>query len=87
MVTFYRGLNQFGDIGIVTSHNFKSGKSLCNLTNQNHHDHLIHLDCRRIIEFRDEAIEARQAEITNRYGMKLTNHSLYLHGYYSATHL
>ncbi|AUH01573.1 ferric iron uptake transcriptional regulator [Pectobacteriaceae bacterium CE70] len=81
LATVYRVLNQFDDAGIVTRHNFEGGKSVFELTQQHHHDHLICLDCGRVIEFRDEFIEARQREISEKHGIKLTNHSLYLYGH------
>lgn len=81
LATVYRVLNQFDDAGIVTRHNFEGGKSVFELTQQQHHDHLICLDCGRVIEFSDELIEARQREIAGRFGIKLTNHSLYLYGH------
>lgn len=80
LATVYRVLNQFDDAGIVTRHSFEGGKSVFELTQQHHHDHLICLDCGRVIEFSDEVIEQRQREISEKYKIKLTNHSLYLYG-------
>ena len=80
LATVYRVLNQFDDAGIVTRHSFEGGKSVFELTQKHHHDHLICLDCGRVIEFSDEFIEQRQREISERYNIKLTNHSLYLYG-------
>lgn len=81
LATVYRVLNQFDDAGIVTRHNFEGGKSVFELTQQHHHDHLICLDCGKVIEFSDESIESRQKNIAERHGIKLTNHSLYLYGH------
>ncbi|RAP69876.1 ferric iron uptake transcriptional regulator [Candidatus Erwinia dacicola] len=81
LATVYRVLNQFDDAGIVTRHNFEGGKSVFELTQQQHHDHLICLDCGKVIEFRDEYIEERQRAIAKRHGIKLSNHSLYLYGH------
>ena len=81
LATVYRVLNQFDDAGIVTRHNFEGGKSVFELTQQHHHDHLICLDCGKVIEFSDDSIEARQREIAARHGIRLTNHSLYLYGH------
>lgn len=81
LATVYRVLNQFDDAGIVTRHNFEGGKSVFELTPQHHHDHLICLDCGKVIEFRDEFIEARQRDISKKNNIKLTNHSLYLYGH------
>ncbi len=50
LATVYRVLNQFDDAGIVTRHNFEGGKSVFELTQQHHHDHLICLDCGKVIE-------------------------------------
>ncbi|AUP76864.1 ferric iron uptake transcriptional regulator [Enterobacter sp. EA-1] len=80
--TVYRVLNQFDDAGIVTRHNFEGGKSVFELTQQHHHDHLIWPpDCGKVIEFSDDSIEARQREIAAKHGIRLTNHSLYLYGH------
>ncbi|AMA65031.1 Ferric uptake regulation protein [Candidatus Arsenophonus lipoptenae] len=79
--TVYRILNQFDEAGIVTRHNFLGSKSVFELTQPYHHDHLICLDCGRIIEFIDESIELIQQNIAERYGIKLSNHSSYLYGY------
>ena len=84
LATVYRVLNQFDDAGIVTRHNFESGKSVFELTQQHHHDHLICLDCGKVIEFTDDAIEVRQRNIAERHGIKLSNHSLYLYGHCAA---
>ena len=81
LATVYRVLNQFDDAGIVTRHNFEGGKSVFELTQQHHHDHLICLDCGKVIEFTDDAIELRQRNIAERHGIKLSNHSLYLYGH------
>ena len=50
LATVYRVLNQFDDAGIVTRHNFEGGKSVFELTQQHHHDHLICLDCGKVID-------------------------------------
>ncbi|HFQ5650156.1 TPA: ferric iron uptake transcriptional regulator [Yersinia enterocolitica] len=81
LATVYRVLNQFDDAGIVTRHNFEGGKSVFELTQQHHHDHLIGLDCGKVIEFSNESIESLQREIAKQHGIKLTNHSLYLYGH------
>ena len=80
VATVYRVLNQFDDAGIVTGHHFEGGKSVFELTNQEHHDHLVCLKCGEVIEFNDPLIEEQQKLIAAKYGIKLTNHSLYLYG-------
>ncbi|MBE1274864.1 ferric iron uptake transcriptional regulator [Enterovibrio baiacu] len=81
LATVYRVLNQFDDAGIVTRHHFEGGKSVFELATQHHHDHLVCLDCGKVIEFTDETIEQRQREIATQYNVRLTNHSLYLYGH------
>ncbi|GLS92164.1 ferric uptake regulation protein [Psychromonas marina] len=80
VATVYRVLNQFDDAGIVTRHHFEGGKSVFELTHQEHHDHLVCLKCGEVIEFNDDLIEQQQKLIAKKYGIKLTNHSLYLYG-------
>ena len=80
LATVYRVLNQFDDAGIVTRHHFEAGKSVFELAQQHHHDHLVCLDCGSVVEFSDEFIEQRQKEIAEKHGMTLTHHSLYLYG-------
>lgn len=80
LATVYRVLNQFDDAGILTRHHFEGGKSVFELTGSHHHDHLVCLKCGKVIEFEDEIIEAKQLEISEKNGIKLTHHSLYLYG-------
>ena len=80
LATIYRVLNQFDDAGIVTRHHFEGGKSVFELSDKHHHDHLVCLKCGRVIEFEDEVIEERQLKISEKYNIKLTHHSLYLYG-------
>ena len=81
LATVYRVLNQFDDAGIVTRHHFEGGKSVFELATQEHHDHLVCLDCGKVIEFSDEVIEQRQRDIAKHHNIRLTNHSLYLYGH------
>ncbi|MGL5947689.1 MAG: ferric iron uptake transcriptional regulator [Aeromonas sp.] len=81
LATVYRVLNQFDDAGIVTRHHFEGGKSVFELASNHHHDHLVCLDCGKVIEFSDEVIEKRQQAIAKAHNIELTNHSLYLYGH------
>ncbi len=81
LATVYRVLNQVDDAGIVTRHHFEGGKSVFELAHQDHHDHLVCLDCGRVIEFHDDVIEQRQNAIAKAHGLELTHHSLYLYGH------
>lgn len=81
LATVYRVLNQFDDAGIVTRHHFEGGKSVFELSASHHHDHLVCLDCGKVLEFADPTIEERQSKIAAKNGISLTNHSLYLYGH------
>ncbi len=80
LATVYRVLNQFDDAGIVTRHHFEGGKSVFELSHKKHHDHLVCLNCGKVVEFEDDIIEQRQLDIAESHEIKLTNHSLYLYG-------
>lgn len=80
LATVYRVLNQFNEVGIVTRHHFEGGKCVFELK-QKHHNHLICLDCGKVIEFRDRFIEGRQRDISRKHGIKLTDRSLCLYGH------
>ena len=80
LATVYRVLNQFDDAGIVTRHHFEGGKSVFELAQKDHHDHLVCLNCGKVVEFEDDIIEQRQTDIANEHKISLKHHSLYLYG-------
>ena len=80
LATVYRVLNQFEEAGIVNRHHFETGKSVFELSNKNHHGHLVCIKCNKVIEFEDHSIEQCQQQLADKYNMKLSNHSLYLYG-------
>ncbi len=80
LATVYRVLNQFDDAGIVSRHHFEGGKSVFELSHKKHHDHLVCLNCGKVVEFEDDVIEQRQLDIAQSHNITLTNHSLYLYG-------
>ncbi|WP_115718448.1 ferric iron uptake transcriptional regulator [Gallaecimonas mangrovi] len=80
LATVYRVLNQFDDAGIVTRHHFEGGKSVFELSQKHHHDHLVCLKCGLVVEFIDDVIEQRQKDVAKANNIKLTHHSLYLYG-------
>jgi Fur family ferric uptake transcriptional regulator len=48
---------------------------LCEMESDEHHDHIVCMDCRRIFEFHDEGIEARQAQISKEMGFVAEKHT------------
>ena len=79
LATVYRVLTQFENAGIVIKHSFESSKSVYELNNPEHHDHMVCLETGDIIEFHDELIEARQEEIAKKHGYDVIDHSMVLY--------
>lgn len=80
LATVYRVLTQFEAAGLVKRHHFEGGNSVFELNRGEHHDHIVCVKCGRVDEFKDEVIENRQLEISDRLGYELTDHCFYLYG-------
>ncbi len=79
--TIYRTLDILEKVGFVRKMDIGDGRYRYeNKLSQSHHDHLICLECGRIIEFFDLEIERRQAQISKDQGFKLLSHSHQLYG-------
>ena len=72
LATVYRVLTQFENAGIVIKHSFEASKSVYELNDHNHHDHMVCVDS-------GEIIETRQEEIAKKHGFKLVDHSMVLY--------
>jgi Fur family ferric uptake transcriptional regulator len=79
IATVYRTVKLFEEAGIITKHDFRSGKARYEL-NESHHDHLIDIKTGKIIEFVDEEIEKLQKKVAEKYGYDLVDHKLELYG-------
>ena len=79
LATVYRVLMQFEQAGLLSRSNFESGKSVFELNEGQHHDHLVCLSCGRVEEFFDPEIEARQRQVALARGFELQEHSLALY--------
>ena len=79
LATVYRVLMQFEQAGILARSHFESGKSVFELNEGSHHDHLLCLTCGRVEEFFDAEIEARQREVAASRGFALQEHALSLY--------
>lgn len=77
--TVYRTLNLFEEAGLVNRHDFRDGRARFEPIPDEHHDHLIDIRSGRVIEFRNEEIEAIQEVIAKRLGYKLVDHRLELY--------
>ena len=81
LATVYRVLMQFEQAGLLTRNHFESGKSVFELNEGSHHDHLVCVDCGRVEEFFDPEIEKRQETIARDRGFSIHEHSLQLYAY------
>lgn len=77
--TVYRTVNLFEEAGLVTKHDFKDGRARFEPIPDEHHDHLIDIRSGKVIEFRNEEIEAIQEVIARKLGYRLVDHRLELY--------
>jgi len=80
MSTVYRTLKLFEQKGILERHDFGLKRGFYEVASREHHDHLIDVATGRVIEFRNEDIEALQERIARELGFKLVGHRLELYG-------
>ncbi len=80
LATVYRVLAQFEAAGLIDRHNFEGGHSVYELSQGDHHDHLVCVKCGRVEEFVDEIIEKRQQMIAEQAQFKMTDHALNIYG-------
>lgn len=46
-----------------------------------HHDHLVCIKCKKIVEFRDDEIEKLQEKVAKKHGFSMEGHRLVISGY------
>jgi len=80
LATVYRVLTQFEGAGLVIRHNFEGGRSVFELNQGMHHDHMVCVECGRVFEFIDHKIEDRQKQVAADNGFLIDDHALYLYG-------
>jgi Fur family ferric uptake transcriptional regulator len=80
--TIYRTLDLLVRTRLVVEHDFGEGfKRYENRLSQDPvHEHLICLECGRVIEFQSWEVQDVQARITARHGFKATRHTLEIYG-------
>ncbi|WP_027349578.1 ferric iron uptake transcriptional regulator [Halotalea alkalilenta] len=79
LATVYRVLTQFEAAGLVVRHNFDGGHAVFELSQEDHHDHMLCLETGEVIEFFDHDIERRQRELAEERGYELVDHALVLY--------
>ncbi len=80
LATVYRVLTQFQAAGIVIRHHFEGDRSVFEINQGGHHDHMVCLECGQVFEFYDSEIEQRQRNVAQKAGFMIEDHSLYLYG-------
>ena len=74
IATVYRTVKLFEEAGILTKHDFKTGKARYELNDD--HNHLIDIKTGEIIEFVDDEINQLQQKIAEKYGYTLVTINL-----------
>lgn len=80
LATVYRVLTQFEAAGLVTRHHFEGVTAVFELNEGQHHDHIVCLDCGKVEEFVDAAIEKQQHAIAAKHQFEIRDHSMILYG-------
>ena len=78
IATVYRTVKLFEEAGILTKHDFKTGKARYEINDD--HNHLIDIKTGEIIEFVDDEILKLQKKVAEKYGYNLVDHKLELYG-------
>jgi len=79
--TVYRTLKLLKECGLAFERHFGDGVSRYEVAWSNeHHDHLICVECEKIIEFEDDDIEVLQHQVAAKHGFRLVRHKLELYG-------
>lgn len=80
LATVYRVLTQFEDAGLVIRNKFESERAVFELNNEDHHDHMVCVECGSVTEFVDERIENQQQKVAKQHGFIIHDHALTLYG-------
>ncbi len=79
LATVYRVLTQFEGAGLLARQHFEGGKSVFELNQGEHHDHITCRQCGRVEEFCDPEIEKRQQQIAEERGFYIREHALHIY--------
>jgi Fur family transcriptional regulator, ferric uptake regulator len=79
--TVYRTLKLLVECGLANERQFEDTVTRFEVAHHDsHHDHLICLGCKRIVEFEDRQIERLQETVASRFGFELVSHKHELYG-------
>ena len=80
IATVYRTVRLFEEANILERHDFGDGRARYEEAPEEHHDHLIDIETRDVVEFQSEEIERLQEQIAEKLGYRLVGHRLELYG-------
>ena len=80
LATVYRTVRLFEESNILARHDFGDGRARYEEAERDHHDHLIDMRTRKVIEFQNGQIEELQRRIARELGYELLGHRLELYG-------
>jgi len=79
--TVYRNIKVLCEAGLLEdSHRSQDGRTLYELPDEHHHDHIVCKDCNEIFEFHDEGIENLQLKIAKGLGFRVEGHRHLIEG-------
>ena len=81
LATVYRVLTQFEQAGILSRNHFEAGRAVYELRDDQHHDHLVCLDCGHVEEFFNPEIEKQQHAVAKAKGFEIADHALSLYAH------
>lgn len=80
--TVYRTLKHLVACGLAREVDLGDGKLHFERMRPNeHHDHLLCVDCGALVEFHNPRIEHLQEKVAGKYGYRITHHRLVLYGH------
>ncbi|MET1026798.1 MAG: Fur family transcriptional regulator [Dongiaceae bacterium] len=79
LATVYRTVRLFEEASILERHDFGDGRARYEEAPTDHHDHLIDIQSREVIEFTNQEIEKLQHRVAEQLGYKLVGHRLELY--------
>jgi Fur family ferric uptake transcriptional regulator len=86
--TVYRTLAHLVETGFLRRHELGGRRTIYEPNfGRMHHEHMVCVECGRILEFVEDRIERLQDEVCERYGFRPVSHTLQIHGVCKACHL
>jgi len=74
LATIYRVLTQFAEAGLVERHQFDNATGVFEISSKEHHDHMVCVVCKKIIEYVSPEIEELQEKVALEHGCAIVYH-------------